>query len=77
MSQREAPPRPGATSRSVAVLALAAAGVVLCAPVAGRSGWPTLASVLAVCAGLLGGAAFLHALWSTMRRQPALEGGGA
>lgn len=66
-----------AATRSVAILALAAAGVVLFAPVAGRSGYPTLASILAVAAGLLGGAAFGRALWSTMRRKPTLEGGGA
>jgi type IV secretory pathway VirB2 component (pilin) len=77
MSQSEDSPGPGTTTRSVAVLALASAGVVLCAPVAGRSGWPSLASALAVAAGLLGAAAFFRALWTTMRRRPALEGGSA
>lgn len=75
MNQREDSPRAGTTR--VAILALAAAGVVLFAPVAGRSGFPALASILAVAAGLLGGAAFGHALWSTMRRKTAVEGGGA
>lgn len=77
MRQPEEPLRPVGPSRPVAVLSLAAAGVVLFAPVAGRAGCPALASALAVGAGLLGGAAFARALWTTVRARPALEGGGA
>ncbi len=58
-------------------MALGSAGVVLCAPVAGRAGWPALASALAVAAGLLGLAAFGRALWTTLRRRPALGAGEA
>lgn len=54
-------------------LVLLAAGAVLLAPVAGRSGWPGLATALMLVAAGAGTASFAVALAATLRaaRRPA------
>ena len=58
-------------------MTLIAVAAVLAAPLAGRAGHPTLASGLAVVAGLAGVAAFGHALWTTASRRLAPDGGAS